>query len=159
MLHDCQAKSGTAAFARAGFVDAVKTLKDAGQVFRSDTRAEVAYEELNTVFMLMRADNDFFSVLSIADSIANKVGKNLMHGITIGQHGPIWNVFNYEFNLDRAGIFLQGRRGFSKQVTRRLWPQIELLLARFHSRKHQEIFRETPHALRIATNDLKKIAS
>src|SRR6476646_2587489 len=66
VLHDCQAKPSTAAFARTGFIHAIEALKDTWQMFRSDARAEVAYKEFNAAFALLCAHNDAFSALGIA---------------------------------------------------------------------------------------------
>jgi hypothetical protein len=65
MLYDCQTEACAAAFARARFVDAIKALEDSRQMLRSDAGAEVADKELNAVFALFCADNDFFSALGV----------------------------------------------------------------------------------------------
>src|SRR5436305_3067709 len=96
MLYDCQTQSGTAAFTRAGFIHAIEALEDAGQMFRRDTGAEVADKELNAVFALFCADDDLFSALGVPQGIADEIAENLVDRVTIGQHGPIRYVFDYE---------------------------------------------------------------
>ena len=83
MFYDRQAEACAAAFARARFIHAVKALKDARQMFRSDAGAEVANKELNAVFKLMRADDDFLSALGVAQGIADEVAEDLVDGVIV----------------------------------------------------------------------------
>src|SRR5579864_8143311 len=159
MLYDCQTKSGTAAFTRACFIHAIEALEDAWQMFRRDAGAEVAHEELNAVFVLMRPNNDLLAILRIAQGVADEVAEDLVHRVAIGQHRPIRYVFHCEFHLGGAGILLHGRSRFSKQNAGGMRTQIELFFARFHARQNQQVFREAAHALGIAADDLKKVAS
>src|SRR5260221_5726099 len=159
MLHDCQTQTGATAFTRPGFIHAVKAFEDSGQMLGCDTRPVIADEKLNPVFTLLCADYDLLSALGVTQSIADEVAEDLLYGIAICQDGPVRYVFDSEFNLGGAGIFLQGRSSFRKQLARILRTHVKLFLARFHSRQHQQVFREAAHAFGVAANDLKEVAS
>src|SRR5438309_7489575 len=96
MFNDCQTETCAAAFTRPRFVDAIEALKDARQMFRRDTGAEVADKEFNAVFALFCADNDLFSALGVAKGVAYKVAEDLVNGIIIGQHGEVRYLLNNE---------------------------------------------------------------
>ena len=88
MFNDCQTETCAAAFARPRFIDTIETLKDAWQMFRRDSGAEVADKEFNAVVTLMCSHNDLFSALGVAQRIADEIAEDLVNGVIIGQDGP-----------------------------------------------------------------------
>src|SRR5882724_3053707 len=158
VLHDCQTQTGATAFTRPCFIHAVKAFEDPGQVLRRDTRPVIAHKEFNAIFTFLCADYDLLSTLRVTESIADEVAEDLLYGIAICQDGPVWYVFDREFNLGGAGILLQGRSSFRKQLACIVGTQIKLFLARFHPRQHQQVFRQAAHALGVAANDLHEFA-
>src|ERR1043165_1534109 len=106
VLYDRQAQAGAAAFARAGFIHAIKTLEDSREMLRSDAGAEVAHEEFNAVFVLVCPDDNFLTIPRIAQGIADEVAEDLVHGVAIRHDLPIWNVLDFQSHFGGAGIFL-----------------------------------------------------
>src|SRR5215471_18811207 len=84
VLDDSQPQTGAPSLTRACFVDAVKPLEDARQVLPGYARSEIPHEELHGGGLLVGANDDLLSALSVPQSIAYQVGKDLVHGVRIG---------------------------------------------------------------------------
>jgi len=87
---DSQAEAGASGFAGAGFVDAIETLEQAGQVFGTDACAEILDIEFNAVFRAplrgVRAERDAFSRATVLHRVFNQVGKDLMNRLAVGEN-------------------------------------------------------------------------
>src|SRR5208282_6627531 len=81
MLGDGKSQPGAAGFPRARFIDAVETLKKAGQMFGRNAGAEVPDVEFDAVLCRAGSENDFLSRGRVLQRILDQVGKNLMNGL------------------------------------------------------------------------------
>lgn len=84
---DSEAKSSTTGFARAGFVDAIKTFEQAGQMLGGNARAEILYVELNTMLRRPGAQHNAAAGPAVLHRVVDEVREDLVDRFAIGQHG------------------------------------------------------------------------
>src|ERR1043166_75332 len=94
VFRDRKAEPRAAGFAGTRFIDAIKALEEPGQMFRSDSLAEVANIEFDIFRVIPRADDDPIGARRVFECVVNEVGENLVDGVPIGPHDAGSVVFN-----------------------------------------------------------------
>ena len=83
---DGEAEAGASGLARAGFIDAIEALEEAGEMFRGNACAEILDEKFYGTRSGTSTENDSSARCAVFQGIVYQIGKNLVNSFAIGEN-------------------------------------------------------------------------
>src|SRR5580700_2915689 len=157
MLRDRESQPGATRFPGSSFVYAVEALEQSRQVLIRNAGTEVADIKFNSTFRPPRAQHQPAAGCRIFERIVDKVRENLVDSLTISVDQIRRRVFHLQVDAMSTRQFTEILHRFLQNLSRRNRLNIKTLLARFHSRQGEKIFREARHAMSILADNFEKL--